>query len=159
MKPERIKEILAKVKEVKVAVYGDFCLDVYWDMDSEGSEVSVETGLRAESVRHQRYSLGGAGNIVANIEALHPASIQVIGTIGRDIFGKELQSQLKKLGADISGLMVQEKDFSTYTYIKRMHGDREDPRIDFGLHNKRSEETDIFLLEHIRTALKTCDVL
>ena len=124
MKLERIKEILAKLKQVKVAVYGDFCLDVYWNMDPEGSEVSVETGLRAESVERQRYSLGGAGNLVANIEALEPRSIQVIGTIGNDIFGKELHSKLESLGADTSGLMVQEENFNTYTYIKRMYGDR-----------------------------------
>ena len=159
MKPERVKEILAKLEQVKVAVYGDFCLDVYWDMDSEGSEVSVETGLQAESVERQRYSLGGAGNIVANIKALQPRSIKVIGTIGNDIFGAELQSQLEGLGADTSGLMVQKENFNTYTYIKRMYGDREDPRIDFGLHNLRDEQTDAVLLKHLRMALETCDVI
>ena len=159
MKPERITEILEKVKDVTVAVYGDFCLDVYWGMDPKGSEVSVETGLKAESVEQQRYSLGGAGNIVANIAALEPQQIKVIGTIGSDIFGKELQSQLEGLGADISGLIVQEQNFSTYTYIKRINEGLEDPRIDFGLNNERSKETDACLLKHIRVALENCDVL
>ena len=66
MKPDLIKEILEKIGNVKIAVYGDFCLDAYWLMDSEGSEVSVETGLKAESVAMHTYSPGGAGNIVAN---------------------------------------------------------------------------------------------
>lgn len=159
MKPEKIVEILAKVKQVNVAVFGDFCLDAYWKMDPDGSEISVETGLKAESVQNQRYSLGGAGNIVANIAALEPKGIKVIGTIGDDIFGKELKLKLEQLGTDTNGLVVQEKNFNTYTYVKRMYGGKEDPRIDFGLHNKRSKATDTELLKHIRVALETYDIL
>ena len=50
MQSNRINEILEKIKSVKIAVYGDFCLDAYWLMDPDGSEVSVETGLKAEAV-------------------------------------------------------------------------------------------------------------
>ncbi len=66
-------------------------------MDADGSEVSVETGLQAESVAKQSYSPGGAGNIVSNIAALKPKEIKVIGVVGDDIFGNELKRQLKKL--------------------------------------------------------------
>jgi rfaE bifunctional protein kinase chain/domain len=159
MKAKRVKEILKKFKNVKIAVYGDFCLDVYWDMDAEGSEISVETGLQAESVDKQSYSPGGAGNIVSNIAALKPKEIKVIGVIGNDIFGNELSRQLKNLGADTSSLTVQKDSFNTYTYIKRMYGEREDPRIDFGLNNKRSLETDAEILKNIRIALENYDVL
>ena len=31
------------------------CLDVYWTIDRSTSEVSVETGLKTEPVRAQRY--------------------------------------------------------------------------------------------------------
>ncbi len=159
MKTSRVKEILSKFKNVKVAVYGDFCLDVYWDMDPEGSEVSVETGLQAESVATQNYSPGGAGNIVSNVAALNPKAIKVIGVVGNDIFGKELTRQLDELGADTSSLTVQKDNFNTYTYIKRLYGEREDPRIDFGLNNKRSLETDAEILKNIEVALENYDVL
>ena len=56
MNEDRINEILKKFKNVNIAVYGDFCLDVYWDMDPEGSEVSVETGLK-ECVFEEHLSL------------------------------------------------------------------------------------------------------
>ena len=85
MKNQRVKEILNKIESVNIAVYGDFCLDVYWNMDPKGSEVSVETGLQAEAVESHYYSPGGAGNIVANIAALNPKSIKVIGAVGSDI--------------------------------------------------------------------------
>ena len=54
MKQDRIKTILEKISTVKIAVYGDFCLDAYWQMDPDGSELSVETGLQAESVASTR---------------------------------------------------------------------------------------------------------
>jgi len=159
MKPDRIKEILEKIGNVKIAVYGDFCLDAYWLMDSEGSEVSVETGLKAESVAMHSYSPGGAGNIVANLAALKPAEIKVIGVTGNDIYGRELSSQLQALGADTESLIIQKEVFQTYTYTKKIYGEREDPRIDFGLKNRRSSETDEALLGHIESALMNYDAL
>lgn len=159
MKQERIKEILEKISHVKIAVYGDFCLDAYWLMDPEGSEVSVETGLKAEAVASHRYSPGGAGNIVANLAALKPEAIKVIGVVGNDIYGRELSSQLQALGADTSSLCIQQEEFQTYTYTKKYYGDKEEPRIDFGLKNRRSREIDRTLLGHIESALVSYDAL
>ncbi|MBA7575813.1 Bifunctional protein HldE [subsurface metagenome] len=159
MKKERIKEILKKINSVKIAVYGDFCLDVYWLMDPDGSEVSVETGLKAEAVAEHIYSPGGAGNIVANIAALKPAAIKVIGVVGNDIHGRELSSQLQALSADTSSLTIQDENFDTYTYTKKYYGEKEDPRIDFGLKNKRSKDTDAEILRNIQTALENYDAL
>ena len=159
MKNERIKEILEKIGKVKIAVYGDFCLDAYWLMDPDGSEVSVETGLKAESVANHSYSPGGAGNIVANLAALKPAAIKVIGVTGDDIYGRELSSQLQALGADTGTLTIQKEVFQTYTYTKKYYGEREEPRIDFGLKNSRSADTDEALLGHIESALMNYDAL
>lgn len=159
MKQEEIQEILKKINDVKIAVYGDFCLDAYWSMDFEGSEISVETGLKAEAVSGQTYSPGGAGNVVANLAALKPKEIKAIGVVGNDIHGRELNSLLKDLGADTNGLTIQNENFDTYTYLKKYYGDKEEPRIDFGLFNKRSKETDNEILKNIRIALKDYDAL
>ena len=128
-------------------------------MDPDGSEISVETGLPAEAVAKHAYSPGGAGNIVANLAALKPASIKTVGVIGNDIHGRELTSQLKALGADTGSLIIQDGDFDTYTYTKRIVGDKEDPRIDFGLKNRRSRETDAELLKHLSNVLENFDAL
>lgn len=154
-----IPELLEKIKEVKIAVYGDFCLDAYWIMDPGGSEVSVETGLQAESVAVQKYSPGGAGNVLANVGALLPKEVRAIGVIGDDIHGRELSRQLQELGADTSGFVIQKENFDTYTYTKKILEGNEQPRIDFGLNNKRTHETDNKILNNIREALEQCDVL
>jgi rfaE bifunctional protein kinase chain/domain len=159
MKDINLQEIINKIKDVKIAVYGDFCLDAYWVMDPAGSEVSVETGLQAEAVASQKYSPGGAGNVVANVAALNPKELKVIGVIGDDIHGRELVRQLKTLNADTSFLTIQKENFDTYTYTKKILNDKEQPRIDFGLSNKRTIETDKEILKNIRHALENYDVL
>jgi rfaE bifunctional protein kinase chain/domain len=159
MKEERIKEILARIKNVKVAVYGDFCIDAYWLLDPRGSEVSLETGLQAQAVARHYYSLGGASNVVANLAALEPASIQVIGVVGDDIFARELTRQLKKLGVDTTYLVVQKDNFDTVAFGKPYLEGKELPRMDFGFLNKRTEATDQALLNGIKNALQTADAL
>ena len=159
MKQDRITEILEKISKVSMAVYGDFCLDAYWLMDPEGSEVSVETGLKAEAVQQHAYSPGGAGNIVANLAALKPAAIKAIGIMGPDIHGRELLAQLRALGTDTDSLIMQHEGFDTYTYTKRIRGEQEEPRIDFGSRNRRSADTDKRLLNEIRQALENQDAL
>ncbi len=159
MKEDQIIDILKKINEVKIAVYGDFCLDAYWLMDPDGSEVSVETGLKAEAVLKHSYSPGGAGNIVSNLAALKPASMKVVGVIGNDIHGREMITQFRELGVDTDSLTIQKENFDTYTYTKKYYGEREDPRIDFGLKNKRSQETDAEILKNIKDVLENYDAL
>ena len=159
MKTERVCEVLEKIGNVRIAVYGDFCLDAYWILQEGGSEVSVETGLRAQAVKKHYYTLGGASNIVANLAALGPAEIRVIGVVGDDIFGRELAGQLNALNVDTRHLVVQKDDFDTVTFAKRYLHDEEEPRIDFGFCNERSQETDDALIAGIRDALENCDAL
>jgi rfaE bifunctional protein kinase chain/domain len=159
MNQERIREILAKIENVTVAVYGDFCLDAYWMLDPKGSEVSEETGLHARAVARHYYSLGGASNVVANLAALKPKKIRVIGVIGDDIFGRELRRQFDKLGIDTAHLVVQRENFDTVAFGKPYLEETEEPRIDFGFFNRRSVATDRALLDGIRHALQTADAL
>lgn len=159
MDQQRIKEILGKIEQTRVAVYGDFCIDAYWILDPKGSEVSEETGLQARAVRRHYYSLGGASNVVANLVALKPRLIQVVGVVGDDIFGRELRRQFDELGVDASHLVVQRENYDTVAFGKPYREEVEEPRIDFGFFNRRSEATDAALLEGIRAALQTSDAL
>jgi rfaE bifunctional protein kinase chain/domain len=159
MNQSRIESILNEISNVKIAVYGDFCLDAYWIIDRKGSEISIETGLQTETVSRHYYTPGGAGNVVSNLFALHPAKVKVIGVIGDDIFGRELNAQLQALGANTDSLFIQKDNFSTYTYLKKLVDSQEEPRIDFGIFNKRSEETDQKILAAIEVALQEYDAL
>ena len=156
---QRIREILDKIGNVNIAVYGDFCLDAYWILHPKGGEISAETGLQTQVVEKHYYSLGGASNVVANVAALKPASIRTIGVIGDDTFGRELVRQLNALGVDTSGLVVQKERFDTGVFCKRYLDGREKRRVDLGYFNERSAETDDSLLRSLGAALKTCDAV
>jgi len=154
-----IDQILTRFRDVRVAVYGDFCLDAYWTLDARGSEVSVETGLQADAVGSQAYSLGGASNIVANLAALQPASIHVVGAVGADLFRAELLQLMQELGVDTSRMVVQRESFDTMTYCKRILEGEEQARLDFGIYNRRSRATDDQIIGGLRELVDDVDVV
>ena len=159
MEITRLKKILEKIKQVKVAVYGDFCLDAYWFLDPRGGEISAETGLHSQAVKKHYYTLGGASNVIANLAALEPAEIKVIGSIGNDIFGRELIRQFKELGVDYESLVIQNENFNTVTFSKIILDGKEQPRMDFGFFNHRSNLTDDKIINGLRDALQKSNVL
>ncbi len=155
---ERFKEIFKQINETKIGLYGDFCLDAYWVLDPRGSEISLETGLQAESVKKQYYTLGGASNVAANISALKPKELKVFGIYGTDVFGKEMIFQLKSINANTNGMIIQKENFESYTFSKRILNGKEQPRIDFGTYNVRTEESDNLILENIKSSIKDLDI-
>jgi rfaE bifunctional protein kinase chain/domain len=155
----KIEEIIEKIKDVNIILYGDFCLDAYWVLDPRGSEVSVETGLKALAAGNQKYSLGGASNVAANIAALKPKQIKIFGVAGNDIFGREMIAQLQSIGIDTSGLVIPEGNFETYTFSKLILEGNEQPRIDFGTYNKRTKKTDDVILNNLRSNIKDADII
>lgn len=136
-----IASILDKLSMASVAVVGDFCLDVYWTIDPSASEDSVETGLRTQPVRQQRYSPGGAGNVVANLIALGAHRIYPVGVLGEDPFGRELRRLLEHPSVDQRGLISQAEGWATHSYVKPYVDSRELNRIDHGNFNRLSADT------------------
>ena len=126
---------LAGLKNINVAVFGDFCLDAYWQMDFDESELSVETGLPVRRVRKQQYSLGGAANIVANLAALGVKRIDALGLIGNDLYGELLLRMLQKMNVSVEGLLNRQEDWQTFVFGKPYMQDIEQNRIDFGAFN------------------------
>lgn len=159
MKITQLKQILEKINHVKVAVYGDFALDAYWFLDPRGGEISAETGLPSQAVKTHYYTLGGAANVVADLAALEPAEIKVIGVIGPDIFGREMIRQFDELGVNHESLVIQQENFDTVTFSKIILDGKEQPRIDFGFFNQRSPQTDDKIIAGITEALGQCDAL
>lgn len=155
----KTKGLLEKIKNSKIAIYGDFCLDSYWILDPRGSEISLETGLQAQAVVEQRYSLGGASNVAANVAALEPKKLNVYGIVGDDIFGKEMIRQLKEIGANTNGLIIQKDSFETYTFCKRILDGTEQPRLDFGTYNQRTIDSDNNILNNLKDTIDDVDIV
>ena len=153
MKQKRLQELLSGMGKTRVAVLGDFCLDAYWVIDPSLSEVSVETGLSTRPVHVQNYTLGGAGNIVANLADLGVEKVFAIGVVGDDLFGREILRLLAAIRTDTSGVATQSADWATPTYGKPYLREDEQERVDFGVYNQLASETETQVLQGLKAAL------
>jgi len=135
MKSERIKEILEKIKTVRVAAFGDICIDIYWHVDMRMSELSRETPHFAMPVVKERLSLGGGGNVLANMAALCPRQVLAGGLIGDDWRGREIVGLMEAAGIDTRHI-VCEAGLISNAFCKPLRRGitdivYEDPRLDF----------------------------
>lgn len=115
---KKIVDLLNQRPQPVVTVVGDFCLDKYLYIDARLDEPSVETGLTAYQVRRKALYAGVGGTISNNLAALG-AKIFCVGIYGNDGEGFELIRELKKIGADCSGMVGSDAIF-TSTYTKPM---------------------------------------
>ena len=141
MKKQLVENILKKAKTAKIAVIGDFCLDVYWFVNEIASEKSLETGLSTFPVEIQEYSLGGAGNIVNNLHALGCRDLQAFGVIGKDLWGEKLIEKLNEINVNSLGMIIQEQYWDTPSYVKPYKENNELNRLDFGNFNNLDTKT------------------
>ena len=160
--PTEVDELLKEIRPLRVAVIGDVCLDVYLVLDPPAAEISVETGLPIRPVTEQRYSLGGAGNVAANLAALGCTEVRVFGVIGEDPFGAEVARILRRTGIDTGGVLIQDAEWDTCAYTKVLEagkaGQRESNRIDYGTFNRLRPDTADRLAARLAGALAVGDV-
>jgi rfaE bifunctional protein kinase chain/domain len=159
MDTQRLTDLLKNIREVRVAVVGDYCLDAYWIVDPCLSGVSNETGKATLPVREQTYSLGGAGNIVSNLAALGVGRIHCVGVVCPDLFGKEMSRLLSGTGADTSGMMVQEGEWATPVYGKPYVRGEEQNRLDFGVCNRMRPVTEARVLDTLENIVRSVDAV
>jgi rfaE bifunctional protein kinase chain/domain len=154
-----IEKILFNAKTAKIAVVGDFCLDVYWFLNEIASEKSLETDLPTWPIAEQEYSLGGAGNVVNNLHALGCENIHVFGVVGTDPWGQILMQNLYKLNVNCEGIITQEKHWATPAYVKPYKKQNELNRIDFGNFNKLDSYTLNSLLSCLEKELPELEIV
>jgi rfaE bifunctional protein kinase chain/domain len=154
-----LADALARLPGLSVAVFGDFCLDAYWELDAGRVELSLETGLPVQRVRSQRYSLGGAGNVVANLIDLGVGHVRAIGVVGTDPFGAELMRLLQGRGADVEAGMITDAAWQTLVYAKPITAEAEGRRIDFGGFSVLADQSAGALVAALDQAADACKVV
>ncbi len=159
MKPALLQEIIEKIKSVRIAIVGDFCLDVYWFIDESKSEISIETGHPTRPVQQQKYSLGGAGNVASNLAVMGVGDIRAFGVTGSDPFGEEMLSIMKKTGINTRNILIQNENWATHVYIKPVVAEREQNRIDFGNYNVLANETADLLIGNLEKEIVEVDLI
>lgn len=151
-------EILAAIPRLSALVVGDICLDRWCTWDPAASEPSRETGLPRIGVIHTEVTPGAGGTIANNLVALGAGKVAVLGAIGDDGFGFELERSLRQRGIS-TDLLAKEPGFQTFTYTKLLNsitGIEDRPRVDFILTQSPAERK---ILDRLQSAVDSFDVI
>lgn len=130
-----IESALQGIARARVGLIGDMCLDAYWMADMKKSELSRETPHFPLPIVSERYSPGAGGNAAANLRALEPAKLTVLGVLGDDWRGALLKRALESRGISTEHVITSAQ-MRTNAYIKPLRAGisdlvYEDPRLDF----------------------------
>ncbi len=105
LKPNEVAKInktISKFKDAKILVIGDLILDEFVWGDS--SRISPEAPVPVVLVERESLMPGGAANVANNICSLG-AKAYLVGVIGRDEHGRQLEKILKSEGVDLEGVV------------------------------------------------------
>ncbi|MDG1851143.1 MAG: PfkB family carbohydrate kinase, partial [Gammaproteobacteria bacterium] len=86
---------IPKFDAARVLVVGDVMLDRYWH--GATSRISPEAPVPVVKVGNAEDSPGGAGNVALNLAALGAAAT-LVGLVGHDEAGEELETRLRAAG-------------------------------------------------------------
>jgi len=108
-----VEELRKNIRNLKVAVIGDYCLDQYWYMDAKFDQKLDYNDDITFALTNIVYSPGGAGNVANNFVKLG-VNVKCVGLIGDDGFGYQLIKCLKEIGAN-TDYMIVTPDKETHT--------------------------------------------
>jgi D-beta-D-heptose 7-phosphate kinase/D-beta-D-heptose 1-phosphate adenosyltransferase len=101
---------ITKLKDARVLVLGDLMVDEYiW---GNVSRISPEAPVPVVNVTSESLRLGGAGNVVNNIHSLG-AKVWLCGVVGNDAMGRKVIHDLRKMGVDTRGVVVEPERVTT----------------------------------------------
>lgn len=125
--------ILAGFPKIRALVVGDVCLDLWCRYDPAHADVSRETGIGRIAVTSTEATPGAAGTVANNLASLGAGQVSVLGAIGEDGHGWQLERTLQARSIS-TRLLLRSPEIATFTYTKLINCDtgREDlPRVDF----------------------------
>ncbi len=97
-----LKSLKERLSGLKILVCGDVILDRYFFGKVE--RISPEAPVPVFEIEKITHSLGGAGNVAANLACLG-CQVELIGIIGDDDKGKTFLDLAKNLGIGTSGIL------------------------------------------------------
>jgi D-beta-D-heptose 7-phosphate kinase/D-beta-D-heptose 1-phosphate adenosyltransferase len=110
----------------RILVIGDVMLDRYWS--GQAARISPEAPVPIVKVKTIEERVGGAANVALNIAKLG-GNVTLIGVIGNDSDGNQLQQMLRAEGVDCD--FIVEKNLHTICKLRVMAQHQQLIRVDF----------------------------
>jgi len=152
------KKLIPNIKQfsnARVLVIGDIIMDEYiW---GDVSRISPEAPVPVVEVQKETMMLGGAANVVQNIKSLGGQSI-ICGVVGDDSVGRRIIKQIKKIGSDPTGIIIEPKRPSS---IKTRIVAHNQQVVRFDRESQKELHSDSInrLLGHIKKSLRKIDAI
>jgi len=127
------EKVLASLPTLSALVVGDVCLDRWCFYEPQLAEPSRETSIPRVAVVEYEWTPGAAGTVASNLAALGVGRVAVLGVVGEDGHGFELERALEARRIEHSAL-VRDAAGLTFTYTKlinRSNGVEDLPRVDY----------------------------
>ncbi|MDQ6481731.1 bifunctional ADP-heptose synthase [Dyadobacter sp. LHD-138] len=150
-----IHQVFEAFNSLRVLVIGDVMLDSYvW---GKVERISPEAPVPVVNVSHREYRLGGAGNVLLNVQALGAEAI-ICSVIGTDTSGDALKNSLIEKGLNCEGLIRSENRITT---IKEriIAGSQQVVRIDTETDKPVSSDEKDKLVNKAKELIPSCHVI
>lgn len=150
-----INQIFDAFNTLRVLVIGDVMLDSYvW---GSVERISPEAPVPVVNVLRREYRLGGAGNVLLNVQALGAEAI-ICSVIGNDGPGDLLEQSLADKGLNCDGL-IKSNDRITTIKERIIAGSQQVVRIDTETDKPVSHQESAQLVARAKDLIPTCQVI
>ena len=156
-----VRAILDAFPKLRVLIAGDVCLDRWCRYDPALGEPSRETGIPRTAVVATKTTPGAAGTIANNLVALRIGEVAILGVVGDDGFGHELEKAMAERSIR-SDLLVRTPARATFTYTTQINastGAEDLPRVDFINPVDMPDEVDDAVIDRFRAAAPEFDIV
>ncbi|MEZ0609609.1 bifunctional heptose 7-phosphate kinase/heptose 1-phosphate adenyltransferase [Fibrella sp. WM1] len=150
-----LPDLFTQFNRLRVLVIGDVMLDAYvW---GRVDRISPEAPVPVVTVQRREVRLGGAGNVLLNVQALGAEAV-VCSVIGTDQAGDQLHQQLTERGLNCDGLI---RSASRITTIKEriIAGSQQVVRVDTETDAYITPDERTQLIETAKALIPTCHVV
>jgi len=144
------KELIQSLKNGSVLVIGDIMLDRY--IEGDITRISPEAPIPILNKQNERYMLGGAGNVVANLRS-YGTTVGLIGLVGDDEASFRIKFLLKNIAAR-NNLVSVKNSYST-TKMRFTNKQHQIFRFDVDLMLNKDKE----IIEHVKAIINDYDVV
>ena len=151
----RATQILQRMRGRRLAVVGDWMLDRYvW---GNANRISPEAPVPVVDFLDENETLGGAGNVAANLAALG-ARVAAFGVAGRDEAGAALRHCLREMHLQQKGI-VDVRGRLTTLKTRIIAHQQQVVRVDREVRTPLPQQVEEQLLKRVVAALKSLDGL
>ena len=150
-----LDSVFERFDSLRIVVVGDVMLDSYvW---GKVDRISPEAPVPVVQVTRREYRLGGAGNVLLNLQALGAIPL-VCTVIGADGFGDLLEKELRDRQIDCQGVIRSEKRLTT---IKEriLAGSQQVVRVDTELDTPINTDERTALIRRATALIPTADAV